>query len=230
MTTDPSTHVYRYEPTFAAEGHLIERYVEAGEQVLDVGTGGSGRTALLLDAVGARVTSVDLSSNAVAEFRAEPRSQHIGLVTADLRDGPFAASSFDVVFVGFHGFDYLVDTRDRVAALAEVQRLLRPGGRLFVCAFNKTALWVSPRGFRSRASAAARLRYFTRRDAFADSLVDGNGLRLANRTLRSLIVEVETHTDLEWTASVDLDGRERSRRVTELWSIEPYTVFKRPLK
>ena len=227
MAVDPRAHVYRHEPYFAAEQLIIERFVDAGDRVLDVGTGAVGRTARRLRDGGGVVTSIDISSGSTTEFARHEDRADIVVAVADLRAMPTIDDTFDVVFVGFHGMDYLVDQADRDAALTEAARALRPGGRLVLNCFNKLALWVSPRGLKTRSAAATRVRHFTSGDAFRSTLVDGNGLRLANRTLGALISEVEAATDLRWEMSVDLDGVERAAWITKATSIEPYSVFVR---
>jgi SAM-dependent methyltransferase len=52
---------------------------------------------------------------------------------------PFAAGSLDgVVFVLHHGLEC---AEDRRSVVREIYRVLRPGGRLLVCAFNPYSLW-----------------------------------------------------------------------------------------
>ncbi len=228
MAVDPRAHVYRHEPHFAAERLILDRFVEAGDEALDVGTGAVGRTARRLRDAGAVVTSIDISAGSVTEFAAHPDRTSIALAVGDLMSLPMGDDSFDIAFVGFHGLDYLTEPSDRRSALTETARVLRPGGRLVLNCFNKQALWMSPRGFKTRSSVATRVRHFTSGDAFRSTLVDGNGLRLANRTLGSLIAEVESTTDLRWKLSVDLDGVDRPLHLTKATSIEPYTVFARP--
>ncbi|MFK4103589.1 class I SAM-dependent methyltransferase [Streptomyces sp. NPDC019531] len=95
--------------------------VGAGTRVLDVGTG-TGTAALAAQARGAEVTAVDADAGMVAAARARGVDAHIGeLPELRYRDGEFDAvvGNFVLNHVG----------RPR-AALAELHRVLRPGGRV----------------------------------------------------------------------------------------------------
>lgn len=117
-------------------GHIrgLARYFPAGEdalRVLDLGTGPAVSAIALAEAEpGLRVVGVDYSAGMLA--RARPRVEasrardRIELVRADARSLPFPDASFDAA-TG-HSFLYLVPEREKV--LAEVRRVLRPGGRL----------------------------------------------------------------------------------------------------
>jgi len=97
----------------------------AGKDVLDVGCG-SGIHAAALSASGARVIGVDLSAG-LLELARERLGDGISFHRADLAlPLPFDDESFDVVLASLV-LHYL---RDWEAPLAELHRVLRPGGRL----------------------------------------------------------------------------------------------------
>ena len=95
-----------------------------GGDVLEVGVG-TGRQ-LPHHPPEARVTGVD--PDAAALRRAAARAPGARLVVAEAEALPFADASFDWVV----GALVLCTVRDPVAALAEIRRVLRPGGRLRV--------------------------------------------------------------------------------------------------
>lgn len=67
---------------------------------------------------------------------------------------PIASNSMDGVVV-HHGLEYSPDAR---AAIREVARVIRPGGRLLVCCFNPLSLWrCGPLRGRVRPVTALRL-------------------------------------------------------------------------
>lgn len=91
--------------------------------LLDVGCG-SGLFCEMAAEAGAKVTGIDATAELVA--RAKDRVPDIAFQTGEMEELPFEAGSFDVV-TGFNSFQYAENTRN---ALAEAQRVLKPGGQL----------------------------------------------------------------------------------------------------
>lgn len=132
--------------------------VKPGQRALDVCCG-TGDLAFALAAQGAEVTGLDFSEAmlAVAEDRrqkAEGRDQRsegrtppsalrppplVRFVRGDAQQLPFPDASFDLVTVGY-GLRNLASWE---AGLAEMGRVVRPGGKLLVLDFGKpdAALW-----------------------------------------------------------------------------------------
>ncbi|WP_234443619.1 class I SAM-dependent methyltransferase [Streptomyces sp. NRRL B-24484] len=131
-----------YQRTFAGLcGAAVPELVAAagvgpGAAVLDVGTG-PGTAAAAAVRLGARVTAVDAEPGMVA-LAAE------NVPAADVRHAvlpvlPFADASFDAVVANF----VINHVEDPAAALAELRRVTRPGGRIAVtvwAAVGNTAL------------------------------------------------------------------------------------------
>jgi ubiquinone/menaquinone biosynthesis C-methylase UbiE len=102
-----------------------------GGDVLDVACG-FGRHAVPLAAAGYKVVGVDRSQTLLAEARRRAgEGRWPELVQADYRDLPFADDSFDAAINLFTSLGYLGDEED-TRALAEIGRVLRPGGRLVI--------------------------------------------------------------------------------------------------
>jgi SAM-dependent methyltransferase len=100
-------------------------------RVLDFGCG-IGRVAIALAPHAAEVTGVDVSAAMVGEARA--RAAGLANVSFDAVDGgplPFPDASFDVV-LAVDSFPYLVRAGVLGEQLAEIARVLRPGGDLLV--------------------------------------------------------------------------------------------------
>lgn len=110
---------------------VVDRWLPPGSAVLDLG-GGPGRLAIRLARAGHRVVLADLSPRLVAEARLRANEADVVLdtVEADARDlSRWATASFDVV-LAFGPFYHLTDPADRVVAVEQIARVVRPGGRL----------------------------------------------------------------------------------------------------
>jgi SAM-dependent methyltransferase len=107
--------------------------VRPGEDVLDVACG-TGNAALRAAHAGARVVGVDITPELLAAGRSLATAEGVDVefVEGDAEALPAAAESFDVVV---STFGCMFAPRHAVAA-RELARVLRPGGRLGVCAWT----------------------------------------------------------------------------------------------
>jgi ubiquinone/menaquinone biosynthesis C-methylase UbiE len=119
----------------------------AGKDVLEIGCG-TGVHARLLAEAGARLSAVDLTPTAVELTR--KRLELAGL-TADVREAdaealPYPDASFD--FVWSWGVIHHSESTDKV--IAEIARVLRPGGRLALMVYHRTSItfWLNYVGYR----------------------------------------------------------------------------------
>ena len=108
-----------------------------GKAVLDLGCAG-GFMAEALDARGARVTGIDPAAEAVAAARAhaEAQGRAIAYDVGVGEDLPYADAAFDAVVC----VDVLEHVRDLGQVLAEVSRVLRPGGLFLFDTINRNPL------------------------------------------------------------------------------------------
>ena len=97
--------------------------VRPGDEALDACCG-TGDLALAAERAGGRVTGVDFSERMLERARA--KSQTVEWVLADVTALPFSDGRFDAVTVGFG----IRNVPELEAGLAELARVLRPGGRI----------------------------------------------------------------------------------------------------
>ncbi len=115
--------------------HVWRRRVSSrigrGEHVLDICTGTGELARLLLRRIGPEgsLTGVDFCEDMldIAKKKMDPLPGNVSLVVSDARELPFPDGSFDAVTVSF-GIRNVPDT---FAALKEINRVLRPGGRFY---------------------------------------------------------------------------------------------------
>lgn len=227
MTTSLGAHehVYRHRPVLPVEERLIDRHVGPGDRVLDVGTAATGRSATMLRDTGAEVHSIEINPEAIAEFATTGDRDRIHLATADMIELPYATGAFDVVMIGLHGSDYLLDRVVRRRAFAEAARVLRPGGRLIFNAFNPAGLALSPSGLTSRAFLKVRLRYLLGLGFARRTMVDVNGLRLHQAHPRRIVREVVGAAPFRLLTITNQSGSSTSPLLVGLLASAPYYVF-----
>jgi SAM-dependent methyltransferase len=138
----PSTRYYR-----RCEIALIERAVGdlRGKRVLKLDLWNEAFNTRILDWMreqGAKVVGLDLSGVVAGRARrnALDEGHPLSLLRADIRELPFPADSFDVV--------YTMGTIEHIdeypQSLREIRRVLRPGGRAIVGVPHKWNLFLRP--------------------------------------------------------------------------------------
>jgi ubiquinone/menaquinone biosynthesis C-methylase UbiE len=141
MNHEEYERMYRFEDTywwFVARRRLIVSLLESAysqdgrQRLLDIGCG----TGAMLDMLApfGSVIGADFAPQALAFCRT--RGDY-PLTRADVRRLPFAEGSFDAVTA----MDVIEHIDDDKAASAEIFRVLRPGGRLFVTVPAYQFLW-----------------------------------------------------------------------------------------
>lgn len=127
---------------------LLRRYAPdftvAGAKVLDIGCGDAGVIIALAEA-GASVSGLELDPASLVRGRL--RAEEHG-VDVDLREGvaealPFPAGTMDLVILD----NVLEHVTDRERTLAEIHRVLRPGGLLYMVTpkpLSLYSLWNDP--------------------------------------------------------------------------------------
>jgi len=103
----------------------VEAVIQPGDRVLDACCG-TGDLAVAAELEGGLVTGLDFSPRMLE--RARRKSETVTWIEGDLLALPLEDGSFDAATVGFG----VRNVADLEAGLAELQRVLRPGGRLAI--------------------------------------------------------------------------------------------------
>jgi SAM-dependent methyltransferase len=156
------------------EAHLLGDV--AGLDVLEVGCG-AAQGSRWVAGQGARVVGIDLSAAMLRESRALDLALDRGtgcgtgrgvpLVQADATRLPLADAAFDVAFSAYGAVPFVADS---AAVMAEVARVLRPGGR-WVFSLTHPVRWVFPDD-PGPAGLKAGFSYFDR-TPYVESAPDG---------------------------------------------------------
>lgn len=133
-----------------------------GERVLEVGPGTGYYTVHVAEWVspGGSVDIFDLQQEMLDHTMARAADRGVTNITATQGDAqrlPYPDAAFDAAYL----VTVLGEIPDQDAALRELTRLLKPGGRLVVGELFGDPHWVSPKALRRRADAAG-LRFVRR--------------------------------------------------------------------
>jgi len=104
------------------------------KKLLDIGIGG-GRTTKFLLEISSDYTGIDYTADFITAAR--QRFPKANLLCCDARnlDG-FADATFDFVLFSFNAIDYMIH-EDRLSCLAEINRVLKPGGWFMFSTHNR---------------------------------------------------------------------------------------------
>ena len=112
--------------------HMMDRYIQPGRSILDIG-GGPGHYSIHYAKIGHPVTLLDLSDENVrfAKKKARQYGVKITALQGDALDlSRFPDESFDTVFL-MGPLYHLMNEENRIRAIQEAKRVLKPGGYLF---------------------------------------------------------------------------------------------------
>ena len=149
--------------------------LRADHVVLDVGSG-FGRHVYECARRGARVVALDHAADEVTETRNTlaamvgageiTADRLIGVLRGDARSLPFADDTFDVVITS----EVLEHIQDDVAAIAEMVRVLKPGGRFAATVpaqFPETINWKLSDEYHAPKAAGGHVRIYSRTELAA---------------------------------------------------------------
>jgi 2-polyprenyl-6-hydroxyphenyl methylase/3-demethylubiquinone-9 3-methyltransferase len=114
---------------------VIARMPPRGARVLDVGCG-AGFLSNRLAGEGFRVHGIDLSPESLEVARRYDTTASVVYSTSDAYALPFGAAEFDAVTA----MDFLEHVAEPEKIIAEISRVLKPGGLFFFHTFNRSLL------------------------------------------------------------------------------------------
>ena len=161
------------EPFRAEVGDWLEAHCKVGTKTLDFACG-SGENGIYAASVGSDVVGIDISPEGVENSRANAErfgvEKHCKFEVMDGENMSFKTDTFD--FAVEYGALHHVDLE---AALSELARVLRPGGKMMCVADIYDALTASDRPYRKampHARACEILREEAERGALDADLVE----------------------------------------------------------
>ncbi|MAF34271.1 methyltransferase type 11 [Candidatus Woesearchaeota archaeon] len=124
---------------WGSERALVKKYFPKKCKVLDIGCG-TGRTTLDLHKMGYKVTGVDLTPMMIenANIIARQQKQKIPYEVGDATKLRFKDNSFDAALFSNNGWTQIPGSKNRLKALQEARRVLKPDGVFWFTTHRKT--------------------------------------------------------------------------------------------
>jgi SAM-dependent methyltransferase len=212
-----------------SEAHLLGDV--AGLRVLEVGCG-AAQCSRWLVSQGASPVAIDLSASQLAHARTLDARAGIPttLVLSDAQRLPFADQSFDLACSAYGAVPF---TADSAAVMAEVARVLKPGGR-WVFSVTHPIRWCflddpGPEGLTARVSYFDRLPYVEQDEDGRPTYVEHHrtiGDRVRELVAAGLVIDDLVEPD--WPADHDRTWGQWSKLRGELLPGTAIFVTRRP--
>lgn len=120
---------------------IIQRYLSSTHaNIVDIG-GATGYYSFWLQEMGHRVTLIDLTPENIEDAKVYSKQSGIALTDAVVGDAtkmPFKDEQFDMALL-FGPLYHLTEKQDRVKALSETKRIMKPGGIMLAAIISRYA-------------------------------------------------------------------------------------------
>lgn len=124
---------------YSHEQDAINAVVAQGDAILDLGCG-TGRTTVQLKQKSSNIVATDISESMIND--AANSLNFADFFISDASNLPFREGTFDIVLFSFNGVDYLTPESNRIQAIKEIKRVLRPEGWFIFSSHNPIAEWT----------------------------------------------------------------------------------------
>ncbi|PIR41642.1 MAG: hypothetical protein COV31_00180 [Candidatus Yanofskybacteria bacterium CG10_big_fil_rev_8_21_14_0_10_46_23] len=139
---------------YPAEQKIVDKYFKHdGAHILDIGCG-TGRTTAYFSRFDNKIIAIDYSESMIRMAR--ERFPELNFMVADARRMPFENADFDIAFFSFNGIDYIYPKRERLEAIVEIWRVLKPGGLFVYSSHNRFRLPIGRTRLKSYMKNLAR--------------------------------------------------------------------------
>ncbi len=157
-----------------SEDILFNKLFKKTDSILDLGCG-AGRTTLALYKQGfENILGIDLSETAIKNAKKLAKQQNLDLtfMIANALSLPFEDNSFDGAIFSFNGLFCIPKKENRLKALQEIKRVLKPNAQLVFTAHNRELMKMFKAHFKEEEKLWANNQQDKKLYDFGDMLVD----------------------------------------------------------
>lgn len=132
---------------FLTTVHYIEKYLKAGDKILDLGAG-AGKYSFYFARKGYQVSALELADANIATFRKKltPKDK-IDLVQGNALDlSRYADKSFDIVLL-LGPLYHLKNDADKLKCISEAKRVCKDGGKIFFAFISNDFVFLTELGY-----------------------------------------------------------------------------------
>lgn len=103
--------------------------IKRSEKVLELGVGNGKTLKAILKHKPKEVTAIDFSKEAINIAKSNKSFKNVKFIKSDVRELPFKDNYFEIV-VCYYTLNNLIE-KDRIKAVSEINRVLKPKGKIF---------------------------------------------------------------------------------------------------